>query len=158
MLQIDVRDIDGSTRHLALSGSLDQAAVEAGQASFRSAVAGVDVDVVVDMTAVPFVAAAGLQMIIAATWSLASRERRLVLFGCRPDVADLIEIVVPGSVLSVFEGQEEAMSFLARSSAATPAACIPEVRADMPVPATIAAAPAGLAPSVDSEPAQRAVA
>ncbi|MEM9781009.1 MAG: STAS domain-containing protein [Pseudomonadota bacterium] len=112
-MRLEVSDLDVSTRQIAISGSMDDPTVRRFKASFQRAVRRVDSDIVLEMSAVSFVGAAGIYLLLATRTALAEHGRSLVAFGCKPDIADLIRLVVPKSLLPVFATRRDALRFVA---------------------------------------------
>ena len=81
---------------------VDPTAVELDGPDFEHALCS-DSDVQVDMSPVYHLSASGLHLIVAAASRLARQGRKLRLVGCSEDIADLIELVVPASVVEVVE-------------------------------------------------------
>jgi anti-anti-sigma factor len=114
-----------SVARIEMSGHLDAAATERIAGDFAAAIDSGAGQVVVDMCGVSFLSAAATKFLISVSWALTCAGRQLSLVACQPDVADLIDIIVPDRLMKMYDTEAEA---LAVHVTATP------VHADAPRP------------------------
>ncbi len=98
---------------VALAGRMDTAGVAQIELRFSTLVMPRGRNTVVDMAGVEFLASLGIRLLITAARSLAVKGAKLVVFGVRPAVMEVIETTGMKEVVPVVETEAEAFALLA---------------------------------------------
>jgi anti-anti-sigma factor len=110
-MRIDHQQLDEAVR-IAFDGRLDTAGVGQIEMQF-SALAGVAAKpVIVDLTAVSFLASLAVRMFISTGRILAARGNRMVLFGPTAEVLEIIEVMGLGEIIAVEADEAAALASL----------------------------------------------
>ena len=110
MMQMQINP-SGQALEVRFEGRLDTAGVDAVETRFLAAT-GADKDLMVDLGAVPLITSMGIRMLIGAARSMSLRKRRIVLFGARDLVAEVLETAAVDSLIATVGTQDEARSLL----------------------------------------------
>lgn len=90
-MRLDTLQISDQTVQLALDGRLDIEGTQAIEQSFSFAATIRPLNVIVDLTAVTFLASIGIRLLITAARAQQSRGGRLVLASAQPPVRKVLE-------------------------------------------------------------------
>jgi len=93
---------------LALDGRLDTPSTRALWKTVAPAVASAGTNLLVDMSGVTAISSAGLGILIRLRARLLASGGRMAIFGCRPQVNEVIEIVRLGQAFGVAPSAAEA--------------------------------------------------
>ncbi|HEY2051557.1 MAG TPA: STAS domain-containing protein [Caulobacteraceae bacterium] len=102
-----------SVKKVVLTGRLDTAGVDLVEAKFDAGVVAGGRHTIVDLTQVEFMGSLGVRMIIRAGRSLASNGGRLVLFGAREPVLEVIELTGLHEIVPSVASESEALERVA---------------------------------------------
>lgn len=97
-LQI-VAQTDPSLQLVVLSGRLDTAGVDAIENRFATATSASGRHALVDLSGVEILTSMGIRMLLSAARSMSARHTRLVLFGARDLVRDVLDIAAIDSLV-----------------------------------------------------------
>jgi len=98
---------------LALSGRLDAVGVAQVELAFMANANRGERHLLVSLAEVEFIASLGLRMLISTARVVQRRGRRIVLYGARPQVAEVLETVAMDALLPVLVSEAEALAQLA---------------------------------------------
>ena len=110
-MQIESESLGAEITVIRLSGRLDSAGVETIEARFVEQ-AAVTAGVLVDLSAVDFIASSGISMLIAAARERAGRGGKLVLCLCQPRVSHVLGTAGLDSVVPIYGDREAALAEL----------------------------------------------
>lgn len=108
-MELQVSEIGGVTR-AALDGRLDTLGVGQIETRFIAALVGAERPVIVDLSAVPFLASLGIRMLLSTAQPLGRRGHKMVLFGAVPEVAEIIETTALSDIIPVAATETEALA------------------------------------------------
>lgn len=97
---------------VALSGRLDVNGVDMVESRFTSAATEAPGGVLVDMSETEFVASLGLRMFVAVARTLHGSQRRMVLYACQPQVAEVLEMAALDALFPVVPSEASARAAL----------------------------------------------
>ena len=106
-MQIDSEALDTNLTAILLSGRLDSAGVQTIETQFAQRAAITDA-VLVDLSAVDFIASGGISMLIAAARGRAGQGGKLVLCQCQPRVRQVLATAGIDSIIQIFEQRDDA--------------------------------------------------
>lgn len=112
-MDLSVADHDATTCLVRLSGRLDAPGVERIETRFTGATVGAERNVLVDLSAVPFVGSLALRMLISAARAVQRRGHRMVLFGVDPLVRGVMDSVALADLIPLADSREAAVALLA---------------------------------------------
>ncbi len=104
----------GTLVKLVLSGRLDTAGVGQIETRFTAATVAAGRDAIVDLSAVELVTSMGIRMFISVARSMSQRHRRLVLFGARDLVGQVLDTAAIDSLVPHAADQAAAVALLRR--------------------------------------------
>lgn len=110
-MQIDSEALGAQVTAIRLAGRLDSAGVETVEAQFVTRAAATD-KVLVDLSAVDFIASGGISMLIAAARDRAGHGGRLVLCHCQPRVQHVLATAGLDSVIPIYSDRDGALGEL----------------------------------------------
>ena len=108
-----VSDASPQVVRLSLNGRLDAVGVAQIELAFMASANRGERHLLVSLTDVEFIASLGLRMLISTARVVQRRGRRIVLFGARPQVAEVLETVAMDSLLPVLVNEDDALAQLA---------------------------------------------
>jgi anti-anti-sigma factor len=108
-MKIDHQNLDDVVR-IALDGRLDTAGVGQIEMPFSAQVGVSAKPVIVDLSAVSFLASLAVRMFISTGRVLAARGGRMVLFAPTPEVAEIIEVMGLGEIIPVVADEAAALA------------------------------------------------
>jgi anti-sigma B factor antagonist len=108
-MPIAIEDLEGGVTKVVLSGRIDIAGASAIDMPM-SVVAGSRRAVIVDLSAVEFMASMGLRALVVAAKSVASKRGRMVLLAPRVDVEDVIRTAGIDELIPIHRTEAEAMA------------------------------------------------
>lgn len=104
---------DPSYTLVALQGRLDTAGVDAIEAQFAALTAAAGRHALVDLSGVQILTSMGIRMLLSTARGMAGRQTRLVLFGARALVSDVLDIAAIESVVPHVTDHAAARALLA---------------------------------------------
>jgi anti-anti-sigma factor len=108
-MTIDFVDANDTLRNIRLSGRLDVQGTDAIETRFSALAASAQRRVVVDLSAVSFLASMGIRALISAAKAQQRRGGRLVLcVGGNTPVAKVLETAGVGSLIPIFDDAAQA--------------------------------------------------
>ena len=112
---MDHRTADiGAALKISLSGRLDTAGVDAGEAGFRAAILPAARPTLVDLAAVSFISSLGVRMLLGVAHALRQSGAALVLYAAQPLVAESLARVI-GQVIPIVPDEPAALALLQES-------------------------------------------
>ena len=112
MIEYQVSDANKQARRIALIGRLDSAGVEQIEAPLTASVRDGAQHVLFDLSKVPFVGSLGIRLLISVGRVLHRQDRRLVMYGVQPQVAEVFETVTLGDLIPIAGSEAEALAEL----------------------------------------------
>ena len=107
-MEIRFVEVEG-VKKVVLIGRLDTAGVDLVETKFQAGVVAGGRHTIVDLAEVEFMGSLGVRMIIAAGRSLAANGARLVLFGAREPILEVIELTGLGEIVPSVPSESEAL-------------------------------------------------
>ena len=111
-MEIQYSELSNGIRLIKLIGSLDIMGVGAIETKFAGYCAGEHVRVLIDLSAVDFLASIGIRLVTTNAKSLSSRQGRMVLLSPTPDVKNVLEITGIPDIIPMYEQLESAEAVL----------------------------------------------
>jgi anti-sigma B factor antagonist len=108
-MPIAVEDVDGTVTKVVLSGRIDIAGAQEIDMPM-SIVAGSKRAVVIDLSAVEFLASMGLRSIVVCAKSIVSKRGKVVLFAPQPQVEEIITISGIDTLIAICRDEAEAIA------------------------------------------------
>ena len=112
-MEIEVTTLEPTVNCLRLQGRLDAVTVDRIEIKLNAAAVAPGHDLLVDLSAVDFLASLGIRMLITAARSLKAKGARMVLFGAQPLVHEVLEHVAIDQIIPVVADQAQARALLA---------------------------------------------
>jgi anti-anti-sigma factor len=103
----------GAAIRLALVGRLDTAGVDAVETRFAASTSSGGRDVLVDLSGVDLVTSMGLRMLINSARTMSQRKQKLVLFGARELVAEVLDAAALDTLIAIVPSEAEARAIIA---------------------------------------------
>ncbi len=100
-MPIEVLELEGDLTKVVLSGRIDIAGAHAIDLPM-SVVGGSRRAVIVDLSAVEFMASFGLRTLVLAAKAIARRQGRMVLLSPNPDVEEVIRVTGVDELIPIF--------------------------------------------------------
>lgn len=100
-MSITAVEISESLTFLKIEGSMNHAAVQKMESDFLTLTAGRKKPVILDLSAVDFIASMGMRLLIEAAKDLAHEDAKIAVFGTRPAIAKVLEAAGMGHVLTL---------------------------------------------------------
>lgn len=111
-MELEYNELDNSIRLIKLIGKLDIIGVGEIETKFAGYCAGEQVRVVVDLTAVDFLASIGIRLLTLTAKSVAGRGGRMVLLNPIPEVQDVLELTGIPAIIPIYSQLESAETIL----------------------------------------------
>lgn len=111
-MKIEYTELGSGIRLIKLIGNLDIVGVNEIEIKFAGYCAGENVRVLVDLSAVDFLASIGIRLLVTNAKSLYSRQGRMVLLNPTPDVKSVLEITGIPDIIPMYEQLESAEAVL----------------------------------------------
>ena len=111
-MEIQYDELSNGIRMIKLAGSLDIMGVNEIEIKFTGYCAGEKVKVVVDLSAVDFMASIGIRLLMTNAKSLLSRSGRMVLLNPISDVRNVLDMTGIPDIIPVYEQFESAEAVL----------------------------------------------
>jgi anti-anti-sigma factor len=108
-MPISVLDLDGNVTKVVISGRIDIAGARELEMPM-AVVAGSRRAVIVDLSAVEFMASLGLRGIVVSAKSIMSKRGKIVLFAPRPEVEDVITTTGIHELIPIHHDEAEAIA------------------------------------------------
>jgi serine/threonine-protein kinase RsbW len=105
-------EMDKTFAVVAVQGRLDAASAPALEAQLETHLAQDDVQIVVDMAQVSYIASSGLKVLLAALRQARQRQGQLVLCNIQPKVASILEMIGFDQVFPIAQDLETASRLL----------------------------------------------
>jgi anti-anti-sigma factor len=109
-MPIAIQDLDGNVTRVVLSGRIDVAGAHEIDMPMN-VVAGSRRAVVIDLSAVDFMASMGLRSIVLGAKSIISKRGKVVLFAPQPAVEEVITVSGVDELIAIYH--DEAVAFAA---------------------------------------------
>jgi anti-sigma B factor antagonist len=111
-MELQYSELDNGIRLIRLVGRLDILGVGLIETKFAGYCAGENPRVIVDLSAVDYMASIGIRLLNLNAKSIASRGGRMVLLSPLPEVRSTLDITgIPG-IIPVYDGAESAEAAL----------------------------------------------
>jgi anti-sigma B factor antagonist len=111
-MEMRVSEIEG-VKKVSLLGRLDSAGVDVVETQFSATIVPAGVSTIVDLSELTFMASLGVRMLISTTRALSWRGAKLVMYGAKPAVAEIIEIMGFSDIVPLVGGEAEAIALVA---------------------------------------------
>ncbi len=111
-MEMQVTEIAPQTIRVTLTGRLDMAGAEKIDLGF-SAVAGANRRIMVDLSAVTFLASIGIRTLLVGAKTVLRRGGKLVLLNPLPDVEEVLEVTGVTDLMPVARNEAAALAALA---------------------------------------------
>ncbi|MBR0654831.1 STAS domain-containing protein [Plastoroseomonas arctica] len=92
-MEFEVHDIAPDLAQVVLSGRLDAVGAEVLDLPFTAQIGHIGKNVIVDLSAVPFVGSLGIRVLISGARVLQRSGHRMAIYGVVPAVAEVFDIV-----------------------------------------------------------------
>ncbi|MES2710687.1 MAG: STAS domain-containing protein [Pseudomonadota bacterium] len=92
-MEFQVHEIAPGLTQVVLTGRLDAVGAETLDLPFTSVIGQITRNVILDLSAVPFVGSLGIRVLISGARALQRRGFRMAIYGVAPAVAEVFEIV-----------------------------------------------------------------
>jgi len=112
-MEMNVVELDPSTRRIALTGRLDTAGVGTIESRFSAVASGRVRGTLVDLSGVSFLASMGIRMLVSCAKSAANRGGRMVLFGPQPLVGQSLRDTGIDQIIPIADDEAKAKEMLA---------------------------------------------
>lgn len=109
-MDIEIQDLPQGVTLITLAGRLDAAGAERIGLRFTAAASAQGRPAVVDFGGVDFVASMGLRLIISTAKSMEARGLPFVLFGARPEVAEVFEMSALDQLVDIRADRDAALA------------------------------------------------
>ena len=111
-MEMQVSEVDG-VKKVSLFGRLDSSGVDVIETQFSATIVPAGASTIVDLTELTFLASLGVRMFISTTRALSWRGGKLVMYGARPAVLEIIETMGFSDIVPLVEGEAEALALVA---------------------------------------------
>ena len=111
-MELQYSEIEKSIRLIKLSGRLDIIGVGAIETRFAAHCAGETPRVIVDLSAVDFLASIGIRLLTLNAKSIVSRGGRMVLLNPGAGIREVLEITGISAIIPIYDGLESAETVL----------------------------------------------
>ncbi len=108
-MPIAIQDMDGGVTRVVLSGRIDVAGAHEIDMPM-SVVAGSRRAVVIDLSAVEFMASMGLRSVVVCAKSIMSKRGKVVLLSPQPQVEEVITVSGIDSLIAICRNEAEAVA------------------------------------------------
>jgi anti-sigma B factor antagonist len=112
-MELEIKNQSDQITHLALRGRLDIAGVEKVELKFTSHTVPRAKPLLLDISAVTFVASLGLRMLLTVAKALDRRGAKTVLLNPQPAVREVLSLSGFDQLMPVYNDEETALAFLA---------------------------------------------
>jgi anti-anti-sigma factor len=107
-------ELPGSVLCIRLNGRMDAEGANRIDVPFTASVAVGGRSAAIDLTDVTFIASMGIRLLISAARGVRMKGSKMVLFGARPLVQDVLEQAAIDQIIPLVATQEQALELLAR--------------------------------------------
>jgi stage II sporulation protein AA (anti-sigma F factor antagonist) len=107
-MRLRYSELENSIRLIKLIGALDLSRTYSIEVEFVHHCAGEGVRVLVDLSEVDYISSIGVQMLVNAANSIASRGGKMALFSPQPSVLDVLDLTGILQVISIYSDLESA--------------------------------------------------
>jgi anti-anti-sigma factor len=114
-MELQYSELENNIRLIKLIGKLDITGVGQIETKFAGYCAGDAVRVVVDLSAVDFLASIGLRLLTLTAKSVASRGGKMVLLNPAPDIHHVLEVTGIPAIIPIYSHLESAETILMSS-------------------------------------------
>lgn len=108
-MPITIQELDGNVTKVILSGQIDVAGAHEIDMPM-SIIAGSRKAVVIDLSAVDFMASMGLRSIVVSAKSIASKRGKAVLLSPQPQVEEIINVSGIDTLIPIYRDEAEAIA------------------------------------------------
>ena len=92
-MDFQVQDIGSDLARIVMTGRLDAVGAEALDLPFTASICKTGKNVIVDLSAVPFVGSLGIRVLVSGARVLQRRGYKMAIYGVSPAVAEVFDIV-----------------------------------------------------------------
>jgi anti-sigma B factor antagonist len=111
-VRFDVQEIGPTANRIVVTGRLDSTTVGGVETQFTAAVAATGRSAVVDMRGLEFLSSLGIRLMLSVARVVSRRGGRMVLFGTRPMVAEVLVAMSLDEVLPMVATEADAVARL----------------------------------------------
>jgi len=112
-MEFQVIELDPTLNRVTLSGRLDAEGCAKAELPFTAAVGSVGKHALLDLGAVGFVGSLGIRMLISVARVLHRKDRKMILYGVRPEVAEVFDTVALDQMIPIVATEAEARARIA---------------------------------------------
>lgn len=112
-MEFQVTELDPELNRVTLTGRLDAEGCAKAELPFTAAVGSAGRHAVLDLGAVGFVGSLGIRMLISVARVLHRKGRTMVLYGVRPEVAEVFDTVALDQLIPIVGTEAEARARIA---------------------------------------------
>jgi len=111
-MEIQFSTLDNGIRLIKLGGKLDIIGTGEIETKFTGYCAGDEIRVVVDLSAVDFLASIGIRLLLLTAKSVAKRDGKMVIINPIPDVQSVLEVTGIPAIIPIYSQLESAETIL----------------------------------------------
>ncbi len=111
-MRFEVVELSPVANKVVLEGRLDSTTVGQVETPFTAAVAASGRSAVIDMGGLEFLSSLGIRLLLSSSRPVTRRGGKVVLFGVRPMVAEVLTAMALEQVLPMVATEEEALALL----------------------------------------------
>lgn len=112
-MELQVSELPGQVTCVRLNGRLDAPGADRAGTPLTAAVVSKGRPALIDLSGVEFVASLGLRLLISVARGLHAKGERLVLFGARPLVGEVLEQAAIDQIVDIVATEDDALARLA---------------------------------------------
>ena len=111
-MEIQFSTLDNGIRLIKLGGKLDIIGTGEIETKFTGYCAGDEIRVIVDLSAVDFLASIGIRLLLLTAKSVAKRGGKMVIINPIPDVQSVLEVTGIPAIIPIYSHLESAETIL----------------------------------------------
>ena len=111
-MDMDVNKLDGGQTCIRLNGRLDAPGADHVGVRFTAAAVAGGHDTIVDLSGVSFLGSMGIRLLISSARALHAKHAKLVLFGAKEFVQDVLDQSALGQIMPVVTTEQQAIEQL----------------------------------------------
>ena len=111
-MEIQFSTLDNGIRLIKLGGRLDIIGTGEIETKFTGYCAGDEIRVIVDLSAVDFLASIGIRLLLLTAKSVAKRGGKMVIINPIPDVQSVLEVTGIPAIIPIYSHLESAETIL----------------------------------------------
>jgi len=113
-MEMAASELAGNVVCIRLNGRMDAEGAGRIDVPFTASVSAVGRTAAIDLSGVTFIASMGIRLLISAARGVRMKGSKMVLFGARPLVQDVLEQAAIDQIIPLVATQEQALDVLGR--------------------------------------------